>query len=113
MLLRDTSRRILRATLDQLQVPTVMQRQIRCNGKRLHVGGTVYATDRIRRIKIVSAGKAAVPMAASLMDILGPHVASEQTLDGIVVGATLVERRLQRRRHFTKCWCTPVCAFRR
>jgi hydroxypyruvate reductase len=92
MLLRDTARRIFKATIDQLQVPTVMQRQIRCNGKRLHVGGTVYATDGIRRIKIVSAGKAAVPMAASLMDILSPHVAPEQTLDGIVVGATLVER---------------------
>jgi glycerate 2-kinase len=92
MRLRGTARQIFRATLDQLQAPTAMQRQIRCDGKRLHVGGTVYAMDAFRRIKIVSAGKAAVPMASSLMDILAAQVAPEQTLDGIVVGATREER---------------------
>jgi hydroxypyruvate reductase len=93
MPLRDTSRQIFRATLDRLQIPTVMQRQIRYDGNRLHVGGTMYAMDDFRNIKIVSAGKAAVPMAVSLMDILAPHISLEQTLDGIVVGAALAERR--------------------
>jgi hydroxypyruvate reductase len=69
-----------------------MQRQIRYDGNRLHVGGMMYAMDAFRHIKIVSAGKAAVPIAASLMDILAPRVAPEQTLDGIVVGAALAER---------------------
>lgn len=92
MSLRDTSRQIFRATLDRLQIPTVMQRQIHYDENRLHVGGTMYAMDGFRHIKIVSAGKAAVPMAASLMDILAPQVARGQTLDGIVVGTTLAER---------------------
>jgi glycerate 2-kinase len=92
MRLRGTARQIFRATLDQIQAPTVMQRQIRCDGERLRVGGTVYAIDVFRSIKIVSAGKAAVPMAASLMNILAAQVTPEQTLDGIVVGATLEEK---------------------
>ncbi len=92
MPLRDTSRQIFRATLDRLQIPTVMQRQIHYDENLLHVGGTRYAMDGFRHIKIVSAGKAAVPMAASLMDILAPQVARGQTLDGIVVGTTLAER---------------------
>jgi glycerate 2-kinase len=93
MPLRETSRRIFRTTLDRLRIPMVMQRQIRYDGNRLHVGGTVYAMDAFRHIKMISVGKAAVPMIASLMDILAPQVAPGQTLDGIVVGSLLEERR--------------------
>jgi glycerate 2-kinase len=92
MPLRDTARRIFRDTLDRLRISTVMQRQIRYDGNRLRVGGTMYAMNNFRHIKIVSAGKAAVPMATSLMDILAPRIAPEQTLDGIVVGTALAER---------------------
>jgi len=48
--------------------------------------------DGFRHVTIVSAGKAAVPMAASLLDILAPHITPEQTLDGIVVGAARTEQ---------------------
>lgn len=84
------------ATLDRLKIPTVMQRQIRYDRNQLHVGEATYAIEAFRRIKIVSAGKAAVPMAASLLDILAPHLAQGQTLDGIVVGATPTERHALR-----------------
>lgn len=69
-----------------------MQRQIHYDGNWLHVGGTTYAMDGFRHIKIVSAGKAGVPMAESLMDILAPQITPEQTLDGIVVGTVQAER---------------------
>lgn len=93
MPLRDTSRRIFLATLDRLRIPAVMHRQIRLEDNLLHVGATTYVLEDFRRIKIVSAGKAAVPMATSLLDILGPHIAPDQTCDGIVVGTTHTERR--------------------
>ena len=79
-------------TLDRLKIPAVMQRRIRYDGNQLRVGEVAFAMDNFRRIKIVSAGKAAVPMAASLTDILAPQLAQGQTLDGIVVGATPFER---------------------
>lgn len=70
-----------------------MRRQIHYDKSQLHVGGTMYAMDGFRHIKIVSAGKAAVSMAESLMDILAPQITSGQTLDGIVVGVARSERK--------------------
>jgi hydroxypyruvate reductase len=69
-----------------------MQRQIRYDEHHLHVGEATFAINAFRRIKIVSAGKAAVPMAESLWDILAPRLAQRQTLDGIVVGSTPTSR---------------------
>ncbi len=91
MPLRETARRIFLNTLDHIQVAKVMQRYIRCDSRTLRIGDITYSLNQFRCIKVVSVGKAAVPMATTLTTLLRPYIAAGQTLDGIVVGTTTTE----------------------
>lgn len=64
-----------------------MARQIRCAAGVLQVGSLRYSLHKFSRIRVISVGKAALPMAAALMKALGPELAGDQIVDGIVVGA--------------------------
>jgi glycerate 2-kinase len=86
---QESARRIYLSTLAQLEVATVMRRHIRLHSGHLEAGKTIYAMDDFDRIRIVSVGKAAVAMAATFLEILGPQIAL--TVDGIVVGTSFVE----------------------
>ncbi len=87
----ETARRIFLDTLDQLQMEKVIQRQIDCANGVLRVYDRTYVLNRFRSVRVVSLGKAAVPMAAALMEALRPELACGQLLDGILVGPTAAE----------------------
>jgi len=86
MSLREVARRIFLGTLEELRIEKVMARQIHCTDGVLQVGSLRYSLHEFRRIRVVSVGKAALPMAAALMKALGPEMTANRIVDGIVVG---------------------------
>ena len=88
MHLRDHATSIFHKALNQLDLRHVMHQHLRCHAGILHVFDTTYRLDDFRRIRIVSLGKAAVPMAAALTEILTPALSHHHLVDGIVVGTT-------------------------
>ena len=89
MLLRETARQIFLQTLDRIKVVDVMERCVRLEAGRLLVGEHAYLLESYSAIRVVSVGKAAVPMAETLMRKLEAGVGAGQALDGMVVGTRL------------------------
>ena len=74
-----------------------MQRCFRFEGGTLRVGQLQYSPGDFASLGVVSVGKAAVPMAEGLMDVLVPELRPEQELRGVVVGTAAETRYPQLR----------------
>lgn len=92
MPLRETAREIFLASLRRIDVATVMERKLRVEDGVLRVAGAAaYDLRAFGRVKVVSAGKAAAPMAETLVRLLRPHLHAWQRLDGISVGTRVAD----------------------
>jgi glycerate 2-kinase len=68
---RSDLRRILQSALNAVDPYAAVIAHISLQGHKLHAGRRVYDLRKLRRIVVVGAGKAAVPMARALVKILG------------------------------------------
>lgn len=70
----QTALRVLNAALLAADPAEAVRRQVRREGDLLHVAGRAYDLSRYQRVVLVGGGKAAVPMAAAVEDILGDRL---------------------------------------
>jgi glycerate 2-kinase len=77
------ARDIFQYALDATSVSTAMERRITCDVGSLVVDGHNYTLGGYERVFLVAIGKASVPMASSLLRILGGEA---KRVEGIVVG---------------------------
>jgi glycerate 2-kinase len=98
--LNHTARELFAGALRGLDIAAAMQHLVMSTPTCLVVDGKLYPAISFRRILIVSIGKAAVPMAEALLTQLQPALTKAQTVEGIVVGASLPERPDERLRFF-------------
>ncbi|MEK6549427.1 MAG: DUF4147 domain-containing protein, partial [Nitrospirota bacterium] len=73
---RADVRRILQAALDAAEPYEAVRRALSLKGRSLQTAGCAYDLRRIRRVAVVGAGKAAIPMARAVSDILRGRVES-------------------------------------
>lgn len=97
--LRAIAREIFLETLSRLEIKAVMQRKLKMDGTRLIIEGGGFELKDFRHIALVAIGKAAVPMAEGLLEILGPLLGVHR-LDGVVVGPNAPTRSDPRLRYF-------------
>lgn len=71
---RPDLRRILRAALQAVDPLTALIANVSVRNSKLRAGGRIYDLRRLGRIVVVGAGKAAVPMAHALGEVLGSRV---------------------------------------
>lgn len=64
-------RRILAAGLAAVDPGEAVRRCVDRRGSRLEVSGETIDLSRVRRVRVVGAGKAGAPMAAALLDLIG------------------------------------------
>ena len=69
-------RRILQAALDAAEPYEAVRRALSLKGRSLQTAGCAYDLRRIRRVAVVGAGKAAIPMARAVSDVLRGRVES-------------------------------------
>ena len=72
--LRRTLGRIIEAAIAAVDPKAAVRRAVRRRGSTLRIGANAYDLDRVRRVLVIGAGKAAAPMAAAIEDILGARV---------------------------------------
>ena len=89
MTLRETAIAIWSETQRRLQVDAVMERAVLYREGELLVGNQSYTLETFRRIVVVAAGKAALPMAQGVVKALDRGLRGEQELHGVVVGPVL------------------------
>jgi glycerate 2-kinase len=77
---KDAILAVLRASLAAVDPESVVRRHVQRKDQRLLVGDGAYDLAEVGKVWVVGGGKAAVPMAAALWDILGERIAS-----GVVV----------------------------
>ena len=73
--LRDDICRILDAALRAVDPAQAVRSHVSLVGDQLQIGPATYDLGRIRRVVVVGGGKAGAPMAAALVEILGPRIA--------------------------------------
>jgi hydroxypyruvate reductase len=100
MTLREIAKDLFLDTLRHLDVTEVMLERVRCQGETLHVGELTYDLQNFDRVAIISIGKAAAPMADTLIPMLDPALKREQVIGGIVIGSTMPLRDDSRIRFF-------------
>lgn len=67
-------RRILQTALEAADPAEAVRRTLSLRGHALRAGGRTYDLRRFRRVAVVGAGKAVVPMARAVFEILGPRI---------------------------------------
>ncbi|HLA24840.1 MAG TPA: glycerate kinase [bacterium] len=72
--LRRTLGRIIETAVAAVEPGAAVRRAVRRRGSILRIGAKAYHLDRLRRILVIGAGKAAAPMAAAFEEILGARV---------------------------------------
>jgi len=72
--------RIIQAALSASDPYTAIQKSLSINGNNLQVGKQHYLLNRYRRVRLIGIGKACIPMAAAIQDLLG-----DRLLDGLLV----------------------------
>ena len=81
---RELARTSFLETLPALAVAPRLRETVRLDGRTLHVAGNRYSIQKDRTVRVVSIGKAAVPMAHTLSEIL-----SDVRLRGVVAAPEL------------------------
>ena len=89
MSLRKTAKGIFLDTLAHLGIEEVMRTRVRHQGETLHIGDSAYDLRDFDRVVVVSIGKAAATMWDALRPQLEPALQRSQTIEAIVVGATM------------------------
>ena len=84
--LRTTARLLFAEALDGTQILPAFARKVHCAGPILQVDTTTLDLCRFPDLRIVGLGKAAVPMAQALLDVLDPELSSDHNLRGLVIG---------------------------
>lgn len=69
--LRATALNLFQQTLAAIDVQTVVRDQVQVNGERLCVGGHALDLTNITRAVIIAIGKASLPMASALQQLIG------------------------------------------
>jgi hydroxypyruvate reductase len=87
-------------TLRHLDVAEVMRERVQCQGETLNIGELAYDLPNFHRVAIISIGKAAAPMADTLIPMLDLALKREQVIKGIVIGSTVPLRDDPRIRFF-------------
>ena len=72
--LRRTLGRIIEAAVGAVEPGAAVRAAVRRRGSTLRIGTKTYHLDRLRRVVVIGAGKAAAPMARALEEILGAHL---------------------------------------
>lgn len=65
---------ILAAALAAVEPAEALRRFVQRRGEQLTIGSRAYDLGRIRRVRVIGAGKAGAPMAAALASILGDRI---------------------------------------
>ena len=84
MELRSIAREIFLVT--RLDLCAVMCRKLVCRGSRLHICDSEYDLEAFGHILLIAVGKAAVPMAEGLLEVLTPVLPMSAVLQGLVIG---------------------------
>lgn len=98
--LRSNARQIFDETRRRVGLAQAINKHVRCRAGVLNVDKLAYQLGSFRRIVLIAMGKAAVPMTEEVTKVLQNSLSSSQILDGVVVGATLPNRRHERFRYF-------------
>ncbi len=72
--------RILAAALEAVEPSQAVRRHVKRQGNRLHIAGKTYDLNEVNRLFLISFGKASLPMAQSMAEVLGEHLTT-----GIVI----------------------------
>lgn len=88
MTLLDIAKDLFLDTLQHLNITEVMRARVRCHGETLYIGELVYDLQTFDRIAIISIGKAAAPMADTLIPMLDLSSKRFQAMEAIVIGST-------------------------
>ena len=88
MELRSIAREIFLETLARLELRAVMRRKLVCSGSRLRIDRSEYDLAAFHHIVVIAVGKAAVPMAEGLLEVLTPVLPTAAVLQGVVIGTS-------------------------
>jgi hydroxypyruvate reductase len=100
MTLLETAKGIFLDTLHHLRIEEVMQTRVHYQGETLHIGELAYDMRDFHRVVVISIGKAAAPMWDALRPELEPALQQRQTIEAIVVGATMPREKDHRVQFF-------------
>ena len=100
MTLLKTAKGIFLDTLHHLSIEEAMRTRVHYVGETLHIGGLAYHLQDFHRVVVISIGKAAAPMWEALGQQLEPTLRRGQTIEAIVVGATMPQEKDARVRFF-------------
>lgn len=85
--LRATALQIFHHTLKAIAVETVVREQLRLDGDKVLAGAETLELARFRRIVVIAIGKAGVPMARAVEEILGARITDGLVISNAVIGA--------------------------
>src|ERR1700716_4149471 len=100
MTLLKTAKGIFLDTLHHLSIEEAMRTRVHYVGETLHIGELAYHLQDFHRVVVISIGKAAAPMWEALGQQLEPTLRRGQTIEAIVVGATMPREKDARVRFF-------------
>jgi hydroxypyruvate reductase len=100
MSLRKTAKGIFLDTLAHLGIDDAMRTRVHHQGETLQIGEFTYDLRDFDRVGVVSIGKAAATMWDALRPLLEPVLQRSQTIEAIVVGATMPREDDRRLRFF-------------
>jgi len=91
MNLTRTAREIFTESLSGLDIPAAVRHLVKPSPGGVVIDGRELPVANFRRVILISIGKAAAPMANSLLSQLRPALTPAQTMEGIVVAPSLPE----------------------
>ena len=100
MNLTRTAREIFTESLRGLDIPAAVRHRIKPSRGCIVIDGREYPIANLRRVVLISIGKAAVPMAQALLSQLQSALTKTQTIEGIVVAPSLPETLDERLQFF-------------
>jgi glycerate 2-kinase len=87
---KETALRVFRKTLAAINIQAALERKLDCDGKRVHVEGNTINLADFSEFVAIALGKAALPMAEALINVLP----SDCSLEGVLVAPAAPARAL-------------------
>ena len=88
--MKETVLRVFRETLAAINIQAALERKLDCDGKRVHVEGNTINLADFSEFVAIALGKAALPMAEALINVLP----SDCSLEGVLVAPAAPARAL-------------------
>ena len=88
--MKETALRVFRETLAAINIQAALERKLDCDGKRVHVEGNTINLADFSELVAIALGKAALPMAEALINVLP----SDCSLEGVLVAPAAPARAL-------------------